>query len=284
MLEIIIPLQVIVMIGAPIAAAVFVIRRFGRRGVDHLRIFLGGTISFLAAQALLIALAQAAGLLGSTAIPVTWNAIAGAAAFGLALGLCEGLALFAVLRLWLRDVRSWADGLLLGIGYSGSEAIFTGAVSGVWFMTMLSLRGGAPAGQELNEAEKAEFERAVSAYWNIPLESPLAAAAQQVFLLVVSIAVAALVMRVLLSGKLVYLPAAMALSALVRGATLYAANFGPLTSMTVAGVGAVVALLVTRALFLPTPEPVAAQPDAAGATAGADAPARNPRKRRARKA
>ncbi len=244
MLDLAIPIQVAVQIGLPMLVGLFLVRRYGRPDADYLRIFVGGAVGFGAAQATLFGLTQIIVLAGLPSLPATWERVAMALGYGVAIGVLEELARFAVLRLWLRDVRSWAEGLMLGVGHGGAESVFGGMAALVWFMTMQSLRASPPAGQEITEAEKAHLDEILAAYWSTPWQAPLLSALQQVFMLVLAVGLASLVMRVFLTGRLVYLPAAMGLHDGATATMLYIGQSGIAHALLVGAVLAALGLVI----------------------------------------
>ncbi len=245
-LEISIPFQIVLLLAVPILAALLVVRRWATPGADHLRVFVGGAAAFLAAQAVLLAISQIPGLVGKVDIPAQWQLPVTAVVYGLGIGFFEETARFAVLRLWLKDVRSWADGLLLGIGHGGAESIFTGLMAATWFMTMNSLRSGPPPGQEITEAEQANLDQMVATYWGVSWHAPVLAAVQQILLLVLSVGLASLVMRVFLTGQMVYLLAAIGLHSLAGGAMIFSSQFGAVYSLGVTALAACIGLVIAR--------------------------------------
>jgi uncharacterized membrane protein YhfC len=289
-------IQIALQIGVPILGAWLLVRRYGRPGNDNLRVFAAGMVAFAAAQATLVAASQGIALLHLPSVPAEWGGLANAAAFGLSIGVLEELANYLVLRFWLRDVRSWAQGLMLGIGHGGGESVFTGIVTAMWWGTMTSLRSGPPPGQTVTDAEKASIDQMLAQYFGTPWHVPIAAGVQQVLLLVIAAGLASLVMRAFLTRRIVYLPAAMGLHALATGSTIYAGQFGILYSLVTAGVFAALAMGIVLRLAraesgIGAPGGVERLPTAAEANRVAtadDAPgapkAARPRKKRARKA
>ena len=283
MLEITIPVQIFLQVSIPLLIGWLLIRRYGTGNTDNLRIFLGGVISFAAAQAILLVLSQVIGGLGLPSIAVEWQGVATAVAFGLGVGILEELARFAVLQFWLRDVRSWAHGLMLGVGHGGAESAFSGGVGLIWFMTMSSLRAGPPAGQEITEAEKANLDQLLASFWSTPWLTPLLSGVQQICMVLVSLGLATLVMRVFLTGKLVYLPAAMALHSLAAGSLVLLGQVGLVYSVAAAAGFAAIGLLIVYRFAQPPPAIASAPPLLAESDKTSPAKPTRPRKKGARK-
>jgi len=224
---------------------------------------------------------------GMGSVPSEWQGAVSAIAFGLAIGILEELANFAVLRFWLRDVRSWAHGLMLGLGHGGAESAFSGIVGFIWYMTMSSLRAGPPAGEDISEAERAGLDQLVASFWSTSWPTPILAGLQQALLIVLSLGLATLVMRVFLTGKIIYLPTAMALHSLAAGSLVFAGQYGLPASLAASAMFAAIGLVIVRRFAEPPPalQPAAVRP-AQAADAGAEprpTRAARPRKKRAKK-
>ncbi len=285
MIEIAIPIQIVLMIGVPVLAGWLLVRRYGTDGTDHLRIFLGGVLSYAVAQAALLVLSQAIGMLGLPSVPSAWQPLVTAIVYGVSIGVFEELARFAVLRLWLRDVRSWAQGLMLGVGHGGAESALSGVMALIWYMTMQSLRSGVPASENVTPEEQASLDRLTTAFWNQPWPDAIMGGLQQVCMIGLAIGLATLVMRAFLTGKLIYLPAAMGLHALASTTLVLLNQAGMVYSAIVTVALGIVGLLIARAFAAPPPAlPVAAIAQAPLAAEDAP-PARKtrPQKKRARK-
>lgn len=285
MIEIAIPIQIVLIIGVPILAGWLLVRRYGTDGTDHLRIFLGGVLSYAVAQAVLLVLSQAIGMIGLPSVPTAWQPLVTAIAYGVGIGVFEELARFAVLRLWLRDVRSWAQGLMLGVGHGGAESALSGVMVLIWYMTMQSLRSGVPASENVTPEEKASLDKLAAAFWNQPWPDAILGGVQQVCVIALAVGLATIVMRVFLTGKLIYLPAAMGLHALASTTLVLLNQVGMVYSTIVAVAFGIVGLLIARAFAVPPPAlQVAAIAQAPLATEDVS-PARKtrPQKKRAKK-
>jgi uncharacterized membrane protein YhfC len=279
MLDVAIISQIVLQIAFPVVLGWLLVRRYGSEHVDSLRVFLAGALSFAIAQATLLALTQAATMLGLPSIPSEWQRASSALAFGLGVGVLEELARFAVLRLWLREARSWAHGLMLGVGHGGAESVFSGVVGAVWYMTMSSLRNAPPPGEQLSDADQASLDQIVTAFFSTPWHSPIMAGIQQVCMVVLSMGLATLVMRAFLTGKLIFLPAAIGLHSLASATLIFISDFGlPVSlaaSLAFAAVGLAIIWLAARSSPPADPPPA----DEAAAPAAPSRPQRARRKR-----
>jgi len=283
MTDVAILIQIVVQVGFPVALAWWLSRRYAGDKVDTLRIFLGGMLGYAVSQAALLALSQLLSLVDLSGVPEQQRAIGSVLGFGIGVGVIEELARYGILRLWLKDVRSWGHGLLFGAGHGGSESLFTGLVGAIWFMTMRSLRSAPPPGEELSEADQAGLDQVLAAYWNTPWQTPLLSAVQQVFMVVLSLALATLVMRVFLTGRFTYLAAAVGLHVLAATSLVGLGQISMPLSVAVSGALAVLGIvIIVRYAEAPAAEPEAAPPPPAADSAGGK-PATHTRRKRTRK-
>lgn len=100
------------------------------------RLFFVGGATYLGAQVISI------GLIGSiqnqvqSLTPPLFIQILITLGFLVALMAIEELIRYAMYRWWAKDVRSWAEGLLIGAGHGGIEVIFVGVVA-LWTVVQL---------------------------------------------------------------------------------------------------------------------------------------------------
>lgn len=284
LLEIVIPIQIALQVGAPLLAGWLVARLYGQETPDTLRIFLGGAAAFAVAQFLLLALAQGGSMLGLPTVPEPWTLLASSVSYAAAIAIISSLAFYAVLRFWLREARSWANGLMLGIGYGAAESIFTGLFTAMWFATMLSMKTNPPAGEAVTEEEKARLADVLSSYWGTPWHIPLASAIQELLFLIIAVGLAVLIMQAFVRRNNAYLLAGAGFSALATAAPLALGQFGLGYSLAATAVFALLALLIAARLAPPALTRASAPPAPSLPVAGPDAAIKKPvRKRRTKK-
>ncbi|NOY24332.1 MAG: YhfC family intramembrane metalloprotease [Oligoflexia bacterium] len=90
-------------------------------------------------------------------------------ALGLSAGLCEELARWLALRGPLRRRRTWADGVTLGLGHGGVEAMILGGMLLFTLITMMSLRETDLAAMGVPAAALDTAKAQVDAFWSAPL-------------------------------------------------------------------------------------------------------------------
>jgi len=214
-------IEILIMLGAPVALGVYLWRK--RRLPWTL--FFAGAVTFIASQVAHLPLN-----LGLTALfkldwmptpPEAWQLPFNAVVLGLTAGLCEETARYLVYRFWIKDARTWRQALMFGAGHGGVEAIITGLLVGATLLSMVAMRGvdvttlGVPADQA------AEAARQVKEFWAMPVYMPLLAAAERLMALLLHLSLAALVMQVFLRGRLWPLWAAIGWHGLVNAVAVF---------------------------------------------------------------
>lgn len=86
---------------------------------------------------------------------------------GLSAGVFEESARYLVYSRWLRENRRWRDGLMLGAGHGGIEAILLGLLSFYSFLQLTALRGTDLA-QILRPDQVESVRSTLQMYWSLP--------------------------------------------------------------------------------------------------------------------
>lgn len=163
------------------------------------RLFGLGMLAFLGSQVLhipfnawvLLPLAKAWNL---TPTAGTTGLVGFALLFGLSAGVFEESARYVTYNRWLRRNRSWRDGLMLGAGHGGMEAILLGLVSFYSFLQLLALRGTDLA--QVLQPEQVEITRSIlQTYWSLPYYQHLIPALERAAAICVHLALSLLVLQ-----------------------------------------------------------------------------------------
>ncbi len=212
------------MIAMPLALGIWIARRWRQEW----RLFGIGAMTFVAAQVLHIPfnvflLNPLLERLGLTPEPGSWGLVWMAVALGLSSGLFEEVARWITLRRFLPEARSWAEGLMVGAGHGGIEAMILGALVLYAFLQMIVLYGASPealvvlvGGDNLEQVRAA-----MAAYWDIPWYDQLLGALERVSALVFHLSAGLLVMQAVVSGRSRWLWAAVGWHALLNGLTVF---------------------------------------------------------------
>ena len=156
------------MILLPLALGIFLVRRYR---VDW-RIYGLGALTFIASQVLHIpfnrwVLEPVLVRLGWTASTTGLAYVAFAISVGLSAGLFEESARYLVYRRGLRKSQTWKNGMMLGAGHGGVEAIIFGALALYGFAQALTLRG-ADLSTVVSADQLSLAEAQIEAYWAAP--------------------------------------------------------------------------------------------------------------------
>jgi uncharacterized membrane protein YhfC len=131
---------------------------------------------------------------------------------GLAAGLCEEGARWFAYRFIVPEARSWPQGLMLGAGHGGAEAIMLGGLAGYSLVHSI-VTGAAPAGQSL---------------------MPLLGTVERIFALADHLALSVLVLQVFVRRHWRWLVIAIVWHGLLDGVSVYAS--GHLSALALEGV------------------------------------------------
>ena len=215
-------LNALLMIVLPLALGACLARRYRLPW----SLFGWGAVTFVGAQFVHLPLLQilTRALRGTVTGPfvVEHALLINAVVLGLAAGLCEESARWVAYRWLVPEARSWPEGLMLGAGHGGMEAIILGGLAG------FALLHPAPAGQGL---------------------MPLLGTVERVFALADHLALSVLVLQVFVRGRWYWLVIAIGWHGLLDGVTVYASGHLPVLALEgilacfgVASVAIVVAL------------------------------------------
>lgn len=204
MLDFIFGVEILVMLGLPVALWLILRKRFGVTW----GIIVAGVVTFLISQIVHLPL-----LAGFRWLQARWPfeagstaALVASAAFaGLAAGICEEGARYVVLRYWQKEVRTWLKGVAFGLGHGGAESIILGLLVLISFASMVSLRGADLEALGLSGEALEQAEVQIEAFAATPWYLPLLGALERVFAMVLQIAFSLLVVHSLVRNNLGWL-------------------------------------------------------------------------------
>jgi uncharacterized membrane protein YhfC len=161
------------MILLPILLGIWLVRKFKLSW----KLLLAGALTFIASQVLHIPLVYGLtaafknGILPS--IPQAWALLFNAVLLGLLAGIFEETARYILFKFVLKNTRSWEQGLLVGVGHGGIEAILLGFAATAAFLTMLGYRSVDLSTLPSIPADQLDLARQqVTAYWSAALYMP----------------------------------------------------------------------------------------------------------------
>ncbi len=216
-----IALQLALIAGGVIALVLFVRKRHGAAWA-----LLGiGAATFIGSQVVHLPLNVALGALFrlpfAASLPEAWHLPFNAVVGGLSAALCEEGARYLVLRYWAKDARRWGKGLALGAGHGGAEALILGILGMATRVSMIVMRDTDALQVRFGPEQEVLVREAVDAYWQTPLYLPLLSAAERWMAMAMHLALAVLVQRAFVVGRLWPLWAAIAWHAVVNAVAVY---------------------------------------------------------------
>ncbi len=128
-------LQVLLMVGGPLAVAAYLRQRWRLPW----GLWAAGAAAFVASQIVHIPLLIVVG----PRMPASFAATCGI--LGALAGLCEEPARYLVFRYWRKDVTRYEQGLVVGVGHGGIESIIIGLLVAAGLLGSLSITADDPA-------------------------------------------------------------------------------------------------------------------------------------------
>jgi uncharacterized membrane protein YhfC len=193
---------------------------------------------------------------GSISLHPTLQLLIKAVFLGLSAGLFEEGARYLVLRFWLKEARSWRNGILFGAGHGGTEAILVGLLALYAAIQIITLSNATPeqlaqlVGADNVALAQSQLAAALSAPWNATLLGAL----ERFFTIPSQIAMAVMVMQAFTRKKFAWLLAAIGYHTLLDGLVVFLQS--SLTVYQLEGVVGVFAVVSVAIIFLlRRPEP-----------------------------
>jgi uncharacterized membrane protein YhfC len=206
-------ISVLGMILLPILLWIYFTRRFGLSW----KLVLAGGLTFIAAQVLHIPLVIGMGTFLQS-LPLLANAIL----LGLLAGIFEETARYVLFNYILKNVKSWKEGLLVGLGHGGTEAILLGISVAATLVFMLNYRNldlstvpGIPADQL--EAAKQQ----VAAFWSTPWYMALMGFVERIFAICLHVTLSVMVLYAVVYRKRLWFWLALLWHASVDAVAVY---------------------------------------------------------------
>ena len=221
------------MIVLPILLWMYFTRRFGLSW----KLVLAGALTFIASQVLHIPL-----VLGMNSFLQTLPLIANAIVLGLLAGIFEETARYLLFKFILKKARSWKEGLLVGLGHGGIEAVLLGILAAVGFVTMLGYRSIDLSTIPSIPADQLELARQqVEAYWSAPWYMAWMGFVERIFAICLHVSLSVMVLYAIVYRKPVWFWLALLWHAFVDAVAVYVVQ--EVGILAVEGIVAVFALI-----------------------------------------
>jgi uncharacterized membrane protein YhfC len=181
------------------------------------RFVLAGGLTFIASQVLHIPLVIGMGSLLES-IPLWVNAII----LGLLAGLFEETARYILFRFILKNARAWKEGVLVGLGHGGAEALLLGIFAGLAFVNMMVYRSIDLATVPSIPPDQLELaKQQVAAYWSAPWYIALLGFVERIFAICLHVALSVMVLYAIAYRRPVWFWLALLWHALVDAVAVY---------------------------------------------------------------
>jgi uncharacterized membrane protein YhfC len=248
----------LLMVAMPVGLGIYLTRHFGLGW----RIWLIGAATFILSQVGHIPFNQGLTLLFQRGVlpspPPEWRLPFNALILGLSAGLWEELARYSAYRWWAKDARTWREGVLMGAGHGGMEAIILGMLVLYAFAQMLALRGQdltSLLGNQLTAAQIQALQAQLNTYWSAPWTVTILGAVERAFTIPVQITLSVIVLQAFVRNQFRWVWLAIGWHALVDAVSVIASNkIGIYQTEAVIGLVALVSLAILFALKRPEPE------------------------------
>ena len=237
-------LNVLGMIVLPIVLAFYVTRKFS---LPWKLIFAGG-LTFIVSQIFHIPFLYGltamftAGVL--PAIPAAWTTLFNAILLGLLAGIFEETARWILFKFILKDAKTWEQGIVVGTGYGGTEALILGILAFVQVGGMIAMRNADLAARV--PPEQLELaQQQLAAFWSAPLYMAFMGLIERIFAICLQISLTIMVLYSVVLRKPVWFWIALFWHAFVDALTVYLMpTIGVLGVEAVIGVCAVISLMI----------------------------------------
>jgi uncharacterized membrane protein YhfC len=235
MLEITYVINFLGMVLLPVIAAVYLSRKFKLSW----KLFLAGGITFIASQILHVPL-----VLALTSTFQSWGIVAYAIVLGLLAGIFEETARYILFRFIRKDSKTWNEGVFIGLGHGGTEAIIFGILAAIGFINMLVYRNMDLATVPSIPPEQLELaKQQVAAYWSAPVYVTLLGMVERIFAICLHISLSVMVLYSIISKKPIWFWLAILWHAIVDAAAVYLGQQISMLSLEgVIGVFAIISL------------------------------------------
>ena len=241
------------MMGLPIILARFIA---ARRGATW-SLFGIGAVTFVVSQIGHIPfnwLALQKWELVSTDTSTFANLIIYALFLGLSAAVFEEGARYLTYRFWAKGARSWGQGLMLGAGHGGIEAILLG-LSGLINVGALALIQRGMFVQVITPEQMPLVQEQIATVFSTPLPIILLGAAERLFALCAHLAMSLLVMQVFMRGQIRWLWVSILWHTLLNAvAVLAITTWNAYATEAIVGLFALFSIAIV--FWLRTPEPI----------------------------
>jgi uncharacterized membrane protein YhfC len=172
----------------------------------------------------------------------SWGMITYAIILGLLAGLFEETARYLLFKFILKKNKTWNEGVYIGIGHGGTEAIILGVIAAMTFVNMLAYRYIDLSTVPSIPPEQIELaKQQVTAYWTTPAYLAMLGLLERTFTLCLHVSLSVMVLYGLVSKKHIWFWLAVSWHTVVDALAVYLGQ--KISMLAVEGVIGVFAVL-----------------------------------------
>jgi uncharacterized membrane protein YhfC len=235
------------MILLPILLGFWLVRKFKLSW----KLFFAGALTFIASQILHIPFLQVLtamfnnGTLPSP--PAAWMTIFNAVLLGLLAGIFEETARYILFKFFLKKSRTWEEGVLVGAGHGGVEAMIVGVLGVFTVINMVVLRNADLSAMGIPADQLELAQQQVAAFWSSPAYAGLLGLFERICAICLHISLSVMVLYSVAYKKPVWFWLAVLWHAFVDASAVYL--MPGIGAVAVEGVVAVMAIVSLGILF-----------------------------------
>ncbi|MBI5353250.1 MAG: YhfC family intramembrane metalloprotease [Chloroflexi bacterium] len=232
------------MIVLPIIVAIYLSRKFNLSW----KLFLAGGLTFIASQVLHIPL-----VLALTSTFQSWGIVAYAMVLGLLAGIFEETARYILFKFIRKDSKTWNEGVFIGLGHGGTEAIILGVLTALTFINMLAYRNIDMSTVPSIPPEQIELaKQQVAAYWSTPFYLAFLGMIERIFAICLHISLSVMVLYSIVGKKPIWFWIALLWHAIVDASAVYLSQ--QISMLSVEGIIGIFAIISLGIVFWMKPK------------------------------
>ncbi len=182
---------------------------------------------------------------------------------GLSSGVFEEVSRYLTYRFWAKEGRSWGQGLMLGAGHGGMEAIILGVLFLLNFGFFVTYRAGMwhDALADVPSETVAQITAAADSLFSLPWYDAILGGLERCFALCLHLSASLMVLRVFTHRQPLWLAAAIFWHAFTNSVAVYLAQqFNPYITEGFLAIVALASLAFILAVRTPEPTPPPLEP------------------------
>lgn len=234
------------MIILPIVFAFYLTRKFSLSW----KLVLAGALTFIASQILHIPLVSGLTVFfqspGAPTIPEAWRSLFNGILLGLLAGIFEETARWILYTFILKKAKTWQEGVLVGAGHGGVEAVILGGLGLASVVSMIVMRNATDLSAfGISADQMALAKQQVAEFWSAPVYMAFLGLIERVFAICLHLSLSVMVLYSVAYRKPLWFWFALLWHALVDALAVYLMpTVGALGIEAVVGILAIISLII----------------------------------------